>query len=201
VRAGKRGHGTTAAKRAPPKVKDAVPSGTGTSVTGSVVGATKRPKLASRAGGAGGGIGGQAKATLAVTGVLLAFLVLGAFLDTRRPRRDARSTPAVAVAGGARLFAAARARGALAPFAIGLVGLALVVLPSATGMWSRAPKGATMIARFTPYLRAERLAAFQRDVDNLDAGVREATGKGPALLAPRASAAVTRRTFAAATRS
>jgi hypothetical protein len=63
-----------------------------------------------------------------------------------------------------------------------IIGVALIVLPMAFGMFSRAPKGADMIAGFRPYMTTARLAAYQREIREIDAGVRDAnTGAAAAL--------------------
>jgi hypothetical protein len=166
----------------------------GTSVTGSVVGATPAPKLATRL----GRNPGTDYTPLILAGILVAFALLGGVLDARRPRSDTRSPAAVAVAATASFLAAARARGAVAPFTALLVGALLVAIPFETHMWSRAPKGAAMIEAFAPYMQAHRIDGLQQDVALLDAGVREADAKGPALQFPSAgNAAAARRQFAA----
>jgi hypothetical protein len=81
---------------------------------------------------------------------------------------------AIASAGALRFGAAARARGSLVPAAVVAIGLALLALPFATAMWERAPKGERMMAAFTPYMKAERIARYERDVALLDKGVRAA---------------------------
>jgi hypothetical protein len=168
--------------------------GRGTSVTGSVVGATPAPKLTTRSGRPPG----TDYLPLILVGLLVAFAVLGGVLDARRPRRDPRSPVAVGVQAMAVFLAAARARGAAAPLAVLLLGAVLVALPSETGMWSRAPKGAKMITAFAPYMRVHEIDRLQRDVALFDGAVREARAKGPALQFPHAgSAAAAERQFAA----
>jgi hypothetical protein len=186
----------SAAKKAATKQHSSATSEGGTSVNGEVVGAAK-PKLTTVAGQSGGGLSAQAKATLLLAGLLLACALLGGFLDSRRPRSDGRSLAAVSVAAAASFLSLARARGALAPFAIVLVGAALVVFPFATGMFDRAPKGANMVAAFKPYMQPAKLAVYQRDVRQLDEGFTEGATKGPVLLSPHAGAATAQKRFQA----
>jgi hypothetical protein len=169
----------------------------GTSVNGEVVGAAAKPKLTTVAGQAGGGLSAKAKATLLLAGLLLACALLGGFLDSRRPRSDGRSLAAVGVAAGASFLAAARARRAFAPFAIVLVGAALIYFPFATGMFDRAPQGAHMIAAFKPYMQSAKLTGYERDVRQLDEGFTQGAAKGPALMSPHASAAAALKSFQA----
>jgi len=165
----------------------------GTAVTGSVVGATPAPKLTTRSGRAPG----TDYTPLILAALLVAVAVLGGVLDARRPRREPRSPVAVAVQGTASFLAAARARGAAAPFAALLVGAALVAIPFQTGMWSRAPKGAKMITAFAPYEQVQRIDRLRGDVALFENAVREVNTKGPALQFPHApSAADARRRFA-----
>ncbi len=71
---------------------------------------------------------------------------------------------------------------------IALIGLGLIAAPAIFQMFDRAPKGAAMIADFEPYMNDSRLNGFQREVRQIDEGVREAdtsvaralTGSGPA---------------------
>ncbi len=83
----------------------------------------------------------------------------GSGLETRRPRRWAL-------------------------VALAVIGVALIVLPFAFGMFTRAPKGADMIAGFRPYMTAARLDGYQRDMRQIDAGVRDATTTAAAVLVP-----------------
>jgi hypothetical protein len=183
-------------KSSPKQPGAAAPAG-GTSVSGEVVGDAKPPKLVSVAGQSAGGLSPAAKATLALAGLLLAAALLGAFLDARRPRRDGRSLAAVSVEACARFLAAARARGALMPFAVALVGAALIAFPFATDMLARTPKGADMITAFKPYMRASRLASYELDVRQLDEGFTQAAAKGHALLSPHTGTTAARRQFEA----
>jgi Prenyltransferase and squalene oxidase repeat len=167
----------------------------GTSVTGAVVGATPAPKLTTRS----GRNPTKDHTALILTAALVAFALLGGSLDARRPRRDPRSRVVVIVGAVAGLLSAARARGAAAPVAALALGATLVAVPFATGIWGNAPRGAAMIDAFAPYMRAQRLEALQRDVAELDAGVKEASLKGPGLQFPHLrTGALAQKQFAAA---
>jgi hypothetical protein len=172
----------------------AAPAG-GTSVSGEVVGDAKPAKLVSVAGQSGGGLSSAEKATLLLTGLLLASALLGGFLDARRPRRDGRSLAAVSVGASASFFASARARGAFIPFAVLLVGGALIAFPFATRMLDRTPEGAHMITAFKPYMQPTRLASYDLDVRQLNEGFSEAAAKGPTLLSPHVGASAAQKQF------
>ena len=169
----------------------------GTSVSGEVVGAAKSANLVSVAGQSPGGLTAAEKATLTLAALLVACVVLGGIVDARRPREDERSFAAASAAGAAAFLAAARARGALVPFAVLLVGAGMIAFPFATSMFDRAPDGARMISAFRPYMQTARLAAYQADVGELNQGFTQAAAKGPALLAPHATAAAAAARFAA----
>jgi hypothetical protein len=174
----------------------AAPAG-GTSVSGEVVGDAKPAKLVSVAGQSGGGLSAAEKATLLLAGLLLAAALLGGFLDARRPRQDGRSLAAVSVAASASFFATARARGAFIPFAVLLVGGALIAFPFATRMLDRTPEGARMITAFKPYMQPARLASYDLDVRQLNEGFTEAAAKGPTLLSPHVGASAAQKQFEA----
>jgi hypothetical protein len=167
----------------------------GTSVNGEVVGAATKPKLTTVAGQSGGGLSAKAKATLLLAAILIACALVGGLIDARRPRQDGRSFAAVIVADGASFLSLARSRGAFAPFAIVLVGAALVVFPFATSMFDRAPRGASMITAFQPYMKQAKLASYQRDVRQLDEGFTQGATTAPALLSPHTSAATALKRF------
>jgi hypothetical protein len=169
----------------------------GSSVSGEVVGAAAKPKLVAVAGQSAGGLSEKTKVTIGLTIALLACALLGGYLDSRRPRKDGRTLVAVSVAATADFLAAARARGAFAPFAVALVGVALIGIPFATHMFDRAPKGAKMITAFEPYMQSARLASYEVDVRELNAGVTQAQAKAPALLSPHATGAVALERFQA----
>lgn len=69
--------------------------------------------------------------------------------------------------------------------AIALIGLGLIAAPAIFQMFDRAPKGAQMIKDFKPYMTTSRLDGFQREVRQIDEGVREAdTSVASALTGP-----------------
>jgi hypothetical protein len=171
-------------------------AGAGEAVSGQVVGTTAAPKLATRAGQEPDALSAQDRATIGLGGLLGLLLVAGAVAGSRHPRRDERPRTQVALIAAGGFLARARARGSLAPAAVVAVGLALVALPFATHLWDRAPQGERLLAAYQPYMSPERVAAYQRDVAQLDAGVREAVAKGPAELHPDAKPAAARRAFA-----
>ncbi|HEV3056319.1 MAG TPA: prenyltransferase/squalene oxidase repeat-containing protein [Solirubrobacteraceae bacterium] len=152
----------------------------GTQVTGSVIGASPAPKLTTRAGRA------PAKdySALILALALAAVATLGAVVDLRRPRRSQRSAIAVAVQGISDLLAAARRRRAFAPAAVVAIGALLISIPAVTGMWSRAPRAATMLAAFRSYMTSSRLDRLSDDISVLGAGVTAAGNNGPALEFP-----------------
>jgi hypothetical protein len=61
-----------------------------------------------------------------------------------------------------------------------LIGLALVVMPFAFQMFDRAPQGATMLKDFHPFMTAERLDGFQREIGQIHAAVLETNGAAAA---------------------
>ena len=63
-----------------------------------------------------------------------------------------------------------------------LLGLALIVMPFAFDMFNRAPKGATMIVGFRPFMTESRLEGFQRDMSEVNAGVQQSKGSVAAYL-------------------
>jgi hypothetical protein len=58
--------------------------------------------------------------------------------------------------------------------ALGVVGIALIALPLVFGMFSRAPKGAVMLASFRPFMTSTRLEGFQTEIRQINAGVVQA---------------------------
>src|SRR5579875_2935648 len=54
-----------------------------------------------------------------------------------------------------------------------VVGLGLVAAPFAFGMFTKAPKGATMIAQFKPFMTVSRLDGYRGDIAEINAGVRQ----------------------------
>jgi hypothetical protein len=57
---------------------------------------------------------------------------------------------------------------------LALLGVALVIMPLAFNMFSRAPKGAAMLKEFKPFMTTARLNGFQKDIGQINAGVQEA---------------------------
>lgn len=64
------------------------------------------------------------------------------------------------------------------------LGVGLALAPAAFQMFERAPKGATMIADFKPFMTEDRLDGFSREIAQFDAAVREIDNKAPAHLDP-----------------
>jgi hypothetical protein len=65
---------------------------------------------------------------------------------------------------------------------IAVVGVGLVAAPFAFGMFSKAPKGAVMIAGFKPYMTTARLNGYQRELAEINAGVRQTDTSAAAYL-------------------
>ena len=171
-------------------------AGAGAAVSGQVIGATAAPKLATRAGQEPDALSAQDKATIGL-GVLLALLLAaGAVAGARHPRADERSRTQRTLIAATRLLAGARARGALAPAAVAVTGLALVAVPFATHLWERAPRGEALVSAYAPYMGSARVASYQRDLRELDAGVRQAQARGPKALYPHRTPAAARAAFA-----
>lgn len=65
-----------------------------------------------------------------------------------------------------------------------MIGVALIVMPAAFQMFQRAPKGATMLAEFKPFMTTARLDGFQHDIRVIGAGIGQVdTVAGPYLEA------------------
>lgn len=210
-----------AAAKAPKTAKPTAGNGGGgTNVSGTVVGATATPKLATKAGASDDDLSGEQRVTLLLAGTLALLILLGLVAERRRPRPTEAVPPVTAglaaaaaagsfvgrplVRGAARAggFAAQRQasvrpaprrRWLLLP--VLLVGLALIATPFAVRMFDRAPQGATMIDAFAPYMQEQRLAGFQRDVAEVDAGAHQAAADVPALLFPDQDPATATRRF------
>jgi hypothetical protein len=58
-------------------------------------------------------------------------------------------------------------------FVIAAIGVALVIMPLAFGMFAKTPKGAVMIAGFKPYMTTARLSGYQSELHQINAGVRQ----------------------------
>ena len=65
---------------------------------------------------------------------------------------------------------------------VAVVGVGLVAAPFAFGMFSKAPKGAVMIAGFAPYMTTSRLDGYQRELAEINAGVRQTDTSAAAYL-------------------
>lgn len=192
------------------RAKGTPSTGSGREVEGTVVGTRGAPGLKTRKGALDDGLTGEQKATIALGIFLAAALLAGLYLERLVPRPT--GAPPLIFAGGAAVrealgplgtathraagFAArdpatgrvqtSRRRWPLA--AVGAVGVALIAFPFATGMWDKAPKGATMIDQFAPYMTAERLGSFDRDLRTVEAYARETKRTGlSATQAPQAA--------------
>jgi hypothetical protein len=188
----RKGSKRTAAKKA----KAPAAASGGETVSGEVVGATSAPKLATRAGQDPGGLTDQDKATIGLGILLVLALAIGGRLARRRPRADDRPRAQVALTAVDVFLARARARGALAPCATAVVGLALIAVPFATSMWDRAPQGAAMITAFAPHMQPAKVAGYQRDLAQLNDGITQASVKGAAVLYSHLKPAAARKRFA-----
>jgi len=67
--------------------------------------------------------------------------------------------------------------------ALAVLGIALAAAPLAFDMFTRAPKGATMLADFKPFMTHSRLDGFQSDIAEIDAAVHEVDAKATPRLA------------------
>lgn len=181
----------------------------GDEVSGAVVRASSGPPLQTRAGADDSGLTTRQRATIAVGALLGLLLLAGVAIERLRPRpTGARPLTTEAIAG---VQAAARpvVRGAAKLGGAGVrdpasgrclvarrrwplllvlaLGAALIALPAATKMFERAPQGAKMIDAFAPYMTAERLASFQRDVREVDEYATEALTTAPRIFVPGVS--------------
>jgi hypothetical protein len=57
---------------------------------------------------------------------------------------------------------------------LAVIGAALIIMPLAFNMFNRAPKGATMLSEFKPFMTTTRLDGFQQDIKQINAGVQQA---------------------------
>jgi hypothetical protein len=79
---------------------------------------------------------------------------------------------------------------------IAVIGLALIVMPVAFGMFSKAPKGAQMMGQFKPFMTTPRLDGYQLELKEINAGVRQTNGAvAQALYAGRGGQAAFDRAF------
>jgi hypothetical protein len=65
--------------------------------------------------------------------------------------------------------------------ALAVIGVGLIAAPAVFKMFDRAPKGANMMKGFKPYMKHPRLDVYQREIRQIDTGVRE----GDTLVAAR----------------
>jgi hypothetical protein len=187
----------------------------GDQVSGAVVRAASGPALKTRAGADDRGLTNRQRATLLVGALIVLLALAGALLERRRPRPSSArplATEGIAAAqratrpvlGGAAVLAGVGVRDAASgralvarrrwPLVLVLaLGIGLVALPAATHMFERAPRGAQMVDAFAPYMRAERLAGFQRDVREVDAYANEALTRAPQIFVPGVADAQLRR--------
>ncbi|HVW47537.1 MAG TPA: prenyltransferase/squalene oxidase repeat-containing protein [Solirubrobacterales bacterium] len=175
----------------------------GPQVSGTVVGTESAPALKAKAGALDDGLSNKQKAVIALGVLLAALLVAGVVAERMRPR-PAGAPPLALAATGAVLrptgrglwraggFAARHAetgsrftvRRRPALIALAAIGVALVVFPLATGMFGKAPKGATMVSAFAPYMEQQRLDGYVHDFDQVKDFAAELQTKAPALLLP-----------------
>lgn len=67
---------------------------------------------------------------------------------------------------------------------LAIIGAALIVMPLAFQMFQRAPKGATMLKQFRPFMTSARLQGYQNDIALIGSGVNQVdTQVGPYLQA------------------
>jgi hypothetical protein len=71
-------------------------------------------------------------------------------------------------------------RAAIAGLAV--IGAALVAMPFVFQLFDRAPKGATMVSAFSPYMTRVRLDGYQRELQFINAGVQESNTKVATFL-------------------
>jgi hypothetical protein len=81
---------------------------------------------------------------------------------------------------------------------LAFLGVALVIMPLAFNMFSRAPKGAVMLKEFKPFMTTARLNGFQKDIGQINAGVQEADGGVAQFLTANADPREARTHFDAA---
>ena len=67
---------------------------------------------------------------------------------------------------------------------LAVIGAALIVMPVAFQMFQRAPKGATMLKQFRPFMTSARLQGYQNEIALIGSGVNQVdTQVGPYLQA------------------
>jgi hypothetical protein len=86
------------------------------------------------------------------------------------------------------------------PFLVVLIvlGAALIIMPFAFTMFSRAPKGAAMLSQFKPFMTTARLNGFQEDIRQINAGVHQADTGVATFLTARSGGGAARAQFDAA---
>jgi hypothetical protein len=199
-------------KKSKAKKGEGTAEGGGTDVSGTVVGTESAPSLKAKAGALDDGLSQKQKALIALGVLLLALAVTGVVVERMRPRPPGAPPLAFAAVGavarptgrglwraggfaardtatGARLTA----RRLWPVFAVGAVGVALIIFPLATGMFTKAPKGAAMVTAFSPYMQQQRLDGYSDDFNQIKGYATELQGEAPALLFPGVSGAKQRR--------
>ena len=81
---------------------------------------------------------------------------------------------------------------------LALLGVALIIMPLAFNMFSRAPKGAAMLKEFKPFMTTARLNGFQTDMRQINSGVREADNGVANFLTANSAPGTARTRFDAA---
>jgi hypothetical protein len=83
-----------------------------------------------------------------------------------------------------------------AVWTIAVIGVALIVMPVAFGMFTKAPKGAQMMGQFKPFMTTQRLDGYQLELKEINAGVRQTNGAvAQALYAGRGGTAAFDKAF------
>jgi hypothetical protein len=72
---------------------------------------------------------------------------------------------------------------------IAVLGAALIALPVGANMFSKAPKGAVMMAQFKPFMTTARLNGYQHELKEINAGVRQTDGSLAVALTGQAGRA------------
>jgi hypothetical protein len=184
----------------------------GTDVSGTVVGTESAPALKSKAGALDDGLSNKQKALIGLGALLLSLAITGVVVERMRPRPAGAPPLAFAAAGavarptGRGLWRAggfsARDAATGAKFtlrrrwpmiALGAIGVALIVFPLATGMFTKAPKGAVMVSAFAPYMQQQKLDHYSGDYEQVKGYATELQTTAPALLFPGTKGAKERR--------
>jgi hypothetical protein len=109
---------------------------------------------------------------------------------------DPERTPEAPIEGGAR--GGDRQPRTWAVVILAILGVALIVMPLAFNMFSRAPKGATMLREFKPFMTPARLSGFQSDMRQINAGVQQANGGVATFLTGSGSPTAAKESFTTA---